>query len=68
MAAIFLKEKRQFVYYSRGSLLETKTWASKAFARNLMTEKEHASLIEKLQTLHYKINTYLKNLNNLSNS
>jgi len=64
----FFKEKRQFIYYSRGSLLETKTWAAKAFARNLMTEEEHASLIEKLQTLHYKINTYLKNLNNLSNT
>ncbi len=58
----FFKERRQFTIYSRGSLLETKTWATKAVRRKLMTQAEHDLLIEKLQTLHYKINIYLKKL------
>jgi len=29
----FYKENRQFCYYSRGSLFETKTWLRKAFNR-----------------------------------
>lgn len=58
----FFKERKQFCYYSRGSLLETKTWIIKAFRRKLITEQEHNLLIEKLQSLHYKINIYIKKL------
>ncbi len=58
----FFKERRQLTFYARGSLLETKTWATKALRRKLMTQEEHDFLIEKLQALHYKINVYLKKL------
>jgi four helix bundle protein len=62
----FFKERRQFIFYSRGSLLETKTWATKALRRKLITQQEYDFLIEKLQTLHYKINIYLKKLKQTS--
>ena len=31
----FYKDRKQFCYYSRGSLLETKAWATKSFNQNL---------------------------------
>ncbi len=56
----FFKEKRQFTLYSRGSLLETKTWLVKSLSRKLVSEKQYQELMEKLKTLHFKINSYLK--------
>ncbi|MFN4254848.1 MAG: four helix bundle protein [Saprospiraceae bacterium] len=58
----FFKEKKQFSYYARGSLLETKTWLTKAHKRNLISDAQSEALTEKLKTLHYKINSYIKNL------
>ena len=36
----FYKEERQFCYYSRGSLYETKTWLTKASNRGLINTKD----------------------------
>ena len=58
----FYKDRKQFCYYSRGSLMETKTWATKAFNRQLISKQEFDSLIEKLKTLHFKLNNYIKKL------
>jgi four helix bundle protein len=58
----FYKDRKQFYYYSRGSLLETKTWATKSFNRKLISQEEYGTLVEKLKTLHLKINNYIKNL------
>jgi four helix bundle protein len=58
----FYKDRKQFCYYSRGSLMETKNWVTKAFKRKLINKKEHDVLIEKLQNLHHKLNTYIKRL------
>ncbi|MBP6431483.1 MAG: four helix bundle protein [Ferruginibacter sp.] len=65
----FYKDRRQFCFYSRGSLLETKTWTTKAFTRKLVEEKDYFLLIEKLKTLHHKLNIYIKKLKeNISNN
>jgi four helix bundle protein len=56
------KDRKQFCYYSRGSLMETKTWTAKAFNRKLISDKEYEILIEKLKVLHFKLNTYIKKL------
>jgi four helix bundle protein len=32
----FYKDRKQFCYYSRGSILETKTWTTKSFNRKLI--------------------------------
>lgn len=64
----FYKERRQFVFYSRGSLLEMKTWTTKALKRNLISKAEHDQLMDKLKILHLKLNIYLKKLKaNLNN-
>ena len=37
------KESKNFSYYARGSLFETKTWLTKARNRNLITETDYGS-------------------------
>ena len=56
----FYKENRQFCFYSRGSILETKTWITKAKNRNLITEVQYNQLFTKLETIHFKLNAYMK--------
>jgi four helix bundle protein len=36
----FYKENKLFCYYSRGSILETQTWLTKAYNRKLIAEEE----------------------------
>ena len=54
------KENRNFCFFSRGSILETKGWLKKAKNRNLINEDRFIVLFEKLQTVHLKLNAYLK--------
>ncbi|MDB5087842.1 MAG: four helix bundle protein [Mucilaginibacter sp.] len=54
------KENRNFCYFSRGSIIETKGWLKKSKNRNLLNEEEFNGLFEKLQTIHLKLNAYLK--------
>ena len=56
----FFKENRQFCFYSRGSILETKTWLKKAKRRNLITEEQYNNLFSKLEVVHIKLNAYMK--------
>jgi four helix bundle protein len=58
----FYKDRKQFCYYSRGSILETKTWTTKSFKRKLISQEEFDTLIEKPKTLHFKLNNYIKKL------
>ena len=58
----FYKDRKQFCYYSRGSLLETKNWTIKSLTRSLIKQSEYDNLIEKLQTLHHKLSIYIKKL------
>ena len=53
------KENRQFCFYSRGSLLETKNWTTKAKNRNLITEIEYNELMDKLLSAHKMLNSYI---------
>ena len=64
----FYKDRKQFYYYSRGSLLETKTWATKSFNRALISKEEFDPLIEKLKTLHFKLNNCIKKLKRTTES
>jgi len=54
------KENRNFCYFSRGSIIETKGWLKKSKTRNLISEDQFNELLEKLQTIHLKLNAYLK--------
>jgi four helix bundle protein len=54
------KENRNFCYFSRGSIIETKGWLKKSKTRQLISEEQFNMLFEKLQIIHLKLNAYLK--------
>jgi four helix bundle protein len=54
------KENRNFCYFSRGSIIETKGWLNKSKTRKLVSEEQLTQLFEKLQLIHLKLNAYLK--------
>ncbi len=56
----FYKENRQFCFYARGSILETKTWLKKSENRKLITLEQYSILFSKLEAIHLKLNAYLK--------
>ncbi len=56
------KDKRNFYYYARGSLHETKTWSVKAKNRNLLNESDFDVFLEKLKKLHLLLNSHIKSL------
>lgn len=56
------KERKNFSYYSRGSLFETKTWITKAHNRKLIEEEQFNKLIKNIETISIKINNYIKTI------
>jgi four helix bundle protein len=56
------KETRNFSYFARGSLFETKTWLTKAFNRKLIKEQQFIELINELELLGKRINAYINTL------
>jgi four helix bundle protein len=62
------KENRNFCYFSRGSIIETKGWLKKSKTRKLLSEEQFNILYEKLQTIHLKLNAYLKFIGKSGNS
>jgi len=56
------KDSKNFLYYSRGSLYETRTWTIKAHNRNLVTEEEYKDLIENIQDLRIRLNNYINTI------
>jgi four helix bundle protein len=53
------KDRKRFMYYSRGSLFETKTWLRKARNRKLVQEDEYFTLSNTLEKLGVKLNNYI---------
>ena len=58
----FYKENRQFCYYSRGSLNETKTWLKKSHNRGLIEDENFKLLLNDLNVLSVKLNNYIKTI------
>jgi len=58
------RDTKNFGYYSRGSLFETKTWLTKAHSRNLISDEEFARLIATINDVGIKINNYLNSIGN----
>ncbi len=54
------KESKQFYFYSRGSIQETKAWLSKCQRRNLIDEVKCKMLMERCQKLLLQLNAYIK--------
>ena len=58
----FYKENRQFGYYARGSLYETKTWLAKAHSRGLVIDEEYDSLRNALESIAVRLNNYIRSI------
>jgi four helix bundle protein len=58
----FYKENRQFCYYSRGSLYETKTWLKKSHDRGLIVDDDFQSLQKDIETITFKLNNDIKSI------
>ena len=56
------KEEKNFAYYSRGSLYETKTWLTKAKNRNLISEQRFSEYSDSLTILAKMLNNYIKTI------
>ena len=56
------KENKQFFYYSRGSLSETKTWLVKVRNRKLIFENDYQSIFSDLETIYKKLNNYIHSI------
>ncbi|MEJ0056255.1 MAG: four helix bundle protein [Bacteroidota bacterium] len=56
------KEVKNFSYYSRGSLFETRTWLTKASNRNLIDQEEWLCLKDKIDRVGKMINGYINSL------
>ncbi len=55
-------EKLQFLYYSRGSLFETKYWLNRARARGLMSSSEVQEYVSRLTGLARQLNSFADSL------
>ena len=64
LGRFFYKETKQFCYYSRGSLSETKTWLTKANKRNLFSDQDYNSLIKDFKNIEVKLNNYIRSIGN----
>lgn len=56
------KDSKKFLYYSRGSLQETKTWLTKANSRGLLADEQYKNLMNQLNDLSVKLNNYIKTI------
>ncbi len=56
------KDSKNFLYYSRGSLYETRTWTIKAHNRRLMPDETYEELISELHDLGIKLNNYINTI------
>lgn len=56
------KDKKNFAYYSRGSLFETRTWIAKARNRKLVSDDEYQALDSQLLVLTRMLNSYINSI------
>lgn len=56
----FYKESKQFYFYSRGSIQETKAWLSKCKRRNMIAVEECDLLISSAEIILAKLNGFIK--------
>jgi four helix bundle protein len=58
----YFKDQRRFCYIARGSIYEVRTWLNKARSRIPDDEKKINEIIILINTLHKKLNAYIKYL------
>ncbi len=55
-------EKRQFLYYGRGSLFETKYWLNRCYARQLISENQLKDYAKQLNSIGRQLNNFASSL------
>jgi four helix bundle protein len=63
MNRFHFRETRQFLYISRGSLAETKTWLQKALFRNLIQQEQFDAMNQQFDSLGVKIYNFIRTIN-----
>jgi four helix bundle protein len=63
-----VKEIKNFSYYSRGSLFETKTWLTKAFNRSLISKETQVKLLGDIDMIGKMLNAYINSLAKINGS
>ena len=56
----FYKESKQFYFYARGSMQETKSWFSKCKRRNIIESNKCEELLVTAEKLLARLNAYIK--------
>jgi four helix bundle protein len=56
----YYKESKQFYFYARGSIQETKSWLSKCLRRRIIDEEIAKDLLKKAERILAKLNAYIK--------
>ena len=56
------KDVKNFGYYSRGSLYESKTWLTKAKNRALISNDDYDDFVRKINDLGVKLNNYISSI------
>jgi four helix bundle protein len=56
----YYKESKQFYFYARGSIQETKSWLGKCERRKIVNEKKCNELLQMAETILVKLNAYIK--------
>lgn len=56
------KENKNFCYFARGSLEETKTWLRKSIRRGLINQSKHQELFDIIKKLPKLLNSYIKSI------
>lgn len=56
----YFKESKQFFFYSRGSLQETKAWLSKCRRRKIIEGDRAYDLLNAAELILVKLNAYIK--------
>ena len=62
------KEIKNFGYYSRGSLFETKTWLVKAHNRKLLSDEQYSNVIDQLDVIGKMLNRYINSVGDTKDS
>jgi four helix bundle protein len=56
----YYKESKQFYFYSRGSIQETKSWLGKCKRRKIVKDAKCEELLQRAEIILVKLNAYIK--------
>lgn len=61
------KDRKNFMFFARGSHYETRTWLTKARNRKIISNEFYVGLMTKMEKLGVKMNNYINTLESKSN-